>query len=506
MPTMSTRPPPPLRLAVGLRVCAALLVLAASCASETAPGGAGPDFTGERVGAAEPGTVSPDTEAATAQTTVPVPEAESAAAQPEAETAVAPVPDPDSSPDPDVPPIEDDATTEPDVQPPDDTTTGTDDTTEPSDDTTTEPSDNATTQTEEQPSDDTTTEPSDDTTQTEEQPPDDTTTEPSDDTTIETDEQSPDDTTEPPDDTTADTDQQPPDDTTADTDQQPPDDAATEAEGEHAEAGAQLSRGGELLFEPGDGSPARRLVAAYGHPSSGALGVLGEQGPEEAVERLRSIAEGYEADGSAILPTFEIIATVASASAGADGDYSRMTDHEAIRPWIEVAAANGVYVVLDLQPGRSDFLSQAKHYEEFLRLPHVGLALDPEWRLKPDQVHLRQVGTVDAAEINRVAEWLAGIVREDALPQKLLIVHQFRFSMITNREQIETPPELAVMIHMDGQGSLGAKYNTWNALTGEPDADQFYWGWKNFYDEDSPMATPEQVLELSPNIFFVSFQ
>ena len=268
----------------------------------------------------------------------------------------------------------------------------------------------------------------------------------------------------------------------------------------------ELPGGGVFLFDPGDDSPGRRMVAAYGHPSTGGLGVLGEQGPEAAVERLRSMAEGYNADGSAVLLAFEIIATVASASAGADGDYSRVTDHELIRPWIETAAANDVYVVLDLQPGRTDFLSQAKLYEEFLRLPHVGLALDPEWRLKPDQVHLRQVGTVDAAEINQVVDWLAGIVREEALPQKLLIVHQFRFSMITNREQIETPPELAVLIHMDGQGSLGAKYNTWNSLTGLPDADRFWWGWKNFYDEDSPVATPDQVLDLSPNTAFVSFQ
>ena len=270
--------------------------------------------------------------------------------------------------------------------------------------------------------------------------------------------------------------------------------------------GEELPGGGLLLFEPGDEGPGRRLVAVYGHPSTSSLGVLGEQEPEAAVERLRSVADGYGADGSAILPTFEIIATVASASPGADGDYSSMTGHEVIRPWIEAAAANDVYVVLDLQPGRSDFLSQAKHYEEFLRLPHVGLALDPEWRLKPDQVHLAQIGTVDAAEINRVVDWLAGIVREEALPQKLLIVHQFRLAMITNREQIETPPELAVLIHMDGQGSLTAKYNTWNALTGRADADRFHWGWKNFYDEDSPMAAPEQVLELSPNIVFVSFQ
>ena len=113
---------------------------------------------------------------------------------------------------------------------------------------------------------------------------------------------------------------------------------------------------------------------------------------------------------------------------------------------------------------------------------------------------------MDAAEINQVVDWLAGIVREEALPQKLLIVHQFRVSMITNRELIETPPELAVLIHMDGQGSLGAKYNTWNLLTSLADADRFYWGWKNFYDEDHPMATPEQVLARSPNIVFVSFQ
>lgn len=29
---------------------------------------------------------------------------------------------------------------------------------------------------------------------------------------------------------------------------------------------------------------------------------------------------------------------------------------------------------------------------------------------------------------------------------------------------------------------------------------------KGKYDEDSPMATPDQVLELSPNPVFVSFQ
>ncbi len=267
--------------------------------------------------------------------------------------------------------------------------------------------------------------------------------------------------------------------------------------------GDEIPGGGLVMF---GSEPDRRLVAMYGHPASRGLGVLGEQGPAEGVELLGSIVAGYDADGARVLPTFEIIATVASAAPGPNGDYSSVTARDVIEPWVEVAAANGVYVVLDLQPGRTDFLTQAKIYEEFLRLPHVGLALDPEWRLKPDQVHMVQVGTVDAAEINQVSEWLAGIVREEALPQKLFVVHQFHVSMITNRHRIETPPELAVVVHMDGHGSQGTKQSTWDVLTGAPDADGFYWGWKIFYDEDVTVGTPEQILNLTPTPVFVSFQ
>ena len=267
--------------------------------------------------------------------------------------------------------------------------------------------------------------------------------------------------------------------------------------------GDELPGGGLLMFEPGR---PRRLVAMYGHPATSQLGVLGEQDPSQGVARVRSIAQGYDADGSDVLPTFELIATVASANAGRDGDYSNETAIDELVPWIETAAANDMYVVLDLQSGRTDFLTQAKQYEELLRLPHVGLALDPEWRLRADQVHLRQIGTVDAAEINQVVRWLAGLVREEALPQKLLVLHQFRFSMITNRELVETPPELAVLVHMDGQGAIATKYSTWDALTGESDAHRFYWGWKNFYDEDFPTPTAEEVLALTPSPLFVSYQ
>jgi hypothetical protein len=263
--------------------------------------------------------------------------------------------------------------------------------------------------------------------------------------------------------------------------------------------GPTLPNGGHLLFDD------ERMVAIYGHPGSTVLGALGEQDLDGAVARVREVAAPYDADGAEVLPTFEIITTIASAEPGARGDYSRRTDPELLRPWIDRAAEEGFYVVLDLQPGRTDFLEQAQEYEELLREPHVGLALDPEWRLEPDQVHLRQIGNVQAEEVQRVADWLAALTREHRLPQKALVLHQFRLAMLPDRDTIVTPPELAIVVHMDGQGAIEDKYATYDLIT-EGVEDRWVWGWKNFYDEDVPTPTPAEVLALDPLPWFVSYQ
>jgi hypothetical protein len=262
----------------------------------------------------------------------------------------------------------------------------------------------------------------------------------------------------------------------------------------------ELPGGGYLVY------PGRRIVMLYGNPLTAALGPLGEQGPDEAVERIRRISEPYGADGLTVLPAFEIIVTVASADSGADGNYSNEFGLDVFGEYLEAARREGLYVILDLQPGRTDFLTQAKQYEEILKEPFVGLALDPEWRLKPDQVHLEQIGTVTAEEVNTVVDWLADLVRENNLPQKVLLLHQFRTSMLQNRETIRAPEELAVVIQMDGLGRLETKYNTWNVLTDGWEDHPWRWGWKNFYDEDDPTPTPDIVLDLVPTVVMVSYQ
>jgi hypothetical protein len=265
----------------------------------------------------------------------------------------------------------------------------------------------------------------------------------------------------------------------------------------------ELFGGGTTVF------PDRRIVAYYGNPLTFRLGILGETDPDRAVERVTERAALYNAEGlPPAQPGFEIIVTVASNRAGEDGNYSNEMPLETIRPWIDIAIERGVSVILDLQPGRSDFVTQAKLYEEFLRLPNVGLALDPEWRLKPDQRHLRQIGSVGAEEINAVVDYLTTLVHEETLPQKILVLHQFQERMLPDRQLVDTPPEIAVVVHVDGQGSLGSKYGTWAAMLAAPTLpeQQLWWGWKNFIDEDFPTATPGQVNAVEPLPVVVTYQ
>ena len=110
-----------------------------------------------------------------------------------------------------------------------------------------------------------------------------------------------------------------------------------------------------------------------------------------------------------MVPAFELIATVAQANPGVGGDYSFEAPISLLEPWVDAAGKAGMYVVLDLQPGRANFLDQAKLYEPLLRLPHVGLALDPEWRIAARQLPLSRSAAPRRREINSVYRWLADL-------------------------------------------------------------------------------------------------
>jgi len=268
-----------------------------------------------------------------------------------------------------------------------------------------------------------------------------------------------------------------------------------------AMTGRQLPGGGQVLF------PGHRLVALYGHPGTPGLGVLGQQDLTASVARAEQMAAAYQPLSRVpVVPAFEIIATVAEASQGPDGNYSYESPVSLLQPWVSQAAAAGMYVVLDLQPGRANLLAQAQLYQSLLQLPNVGLAIDAEWKLQPGQKPLRQIGHVDIGEVNSVVHWLAALTARYQLPQKLLVLHQFQLSMINGESDLDTSEDdLAIVIHMDGQGTQPEKQETWNAVTSAAPGNVFF-GWKNFLVKDHPMLTPQETMTNTPLPVMISYQ
>ncbi|MGH3247778.1 MAG: hypothetical protein ACRDOI_16480, partial [Trebonia sp.] len=64
---------------------------------------------------------------------------------------------------------------------------------------------------------------------------------------------------------------------------------------------------------------------------------------------------------------------------------------------------------------------------------------------------------------------------------------------------------LAIVIHMDGQGTPAMKQATWNAVTAAAPRGVFF-GWKDFLVKDHPMLTPGQTMTKSPTPVMISYQ
>src|SRR5690625_8012015 len=100
---------------------------------------------------------------------------------------------------------------------------------------------------------------------------------------------------------------------------------------------------------------------------------------------------------------------------------------------------------------------------------------------------MQQIGSVSAAEINETTQWLAELTAEHDLPQKMVILHQFRTSMIPDREQVNTDhSELAMVLHADGHGTPEQKLDTWRVLKQDHTADK-HMVRKNIYSPSTPM-------------------
>ena len=218
----------------------------------------------------------------------------------------------------------------------------------------------------------------------------------------------------------------------------------------------QLPGGGTQVF------PGHRLIGFAGAPSSPAFGRLtGDLAA--ASEQLRQQAAGY---GSAppVLPVFELIATVAQASRGPNGNYSIAADDSTVQQYLAAARAAGGILLLDIQPGSGDFLAAVQYYEKWLVQPDVGVALDPEWAVSRGQVPGDVFGHTTGAVIDSVSAYLDALVTANRLPQKVLVYHQLKVSIVDGEAAMVDRPGVAVVKTVDGIGVAADKIGTYQRV------------------------------------------
>ena len=248
------------------------------------------------------------------------------------------------------------------------------------------------------------------------------------------------------------------------------------------------------------------ILAFYGHPRSRNMGILGRYSKEELNRRLTALAAEYkEAGGRNVIKAFYLI----YGTVWPDANIGILPE-ALLREYIEFALENDILIFIDHQIGRFTPAEGLTRMLPWLRYPNVHLALDPEWRTTRPNL---EIGSVSADELNQVQRIMENYMIENNIPgERLLVVHQFNWRMISNRERVQTNFSKVRLVHCaDGFGPPAMKRASYAANAQAPNIPVK--GFKLFYDfgipgagVDIPLMTPKEVFGLNPRPYVVMYQ
>ena len=267
-------------------------------------------------------------------------------------------------------------------------------------------------------------------------------------------------------------------------------------------AQATLPRGGRDVF------PRYRLVGYAGVTGASTLGRLGTGPLDQRVTEIERRAKPYAA-GREILPVVEVIATVVQGSPGRDGEYRvRLTDAQ-IAKYHKAARKHRAVMLLNLQPGRSESITETKAFQKWLKEPDVGVALDPEWAMDRGQRPGGVYGHTTGAELDEVARYLSGLVKQYNLPEKVMVYHEVARSVVRKESDLKDHDGVVAIKSVDGLGHPGPKKNTYRVVN-KTTPKFVHVGFKLFFTEDrrhgGRLMTPNEVLGLKPPPEYVMFE
>ncbi|MDR2135925.1 MAG: hypothetical protein LBO76_04845 [Treponema sp.] len=249
------------------------------------------------------------------------------------------------------------------------------------------------------------------------------------------------------------------------------------------------------------------IIAFYGHPNSSNMGILGRHPIEELDTMLNKVATEYAAanGGRGIRRAFYII----FGTVWPEGEIGIIND-ALLTKWIQYGLEHDILIFIDHQMGRYDPVGSLTRMLPWLRYPNVHLALDPEWRTtKP----MKEIGSITADELNQVQQVMENYMVENNIPwERLLVIHQFNWRMIMNREQVKSDFERVRLVHCaDGFGPPRIKRDSYayNAQARNMPIK----GFKLFYNSglpgagyDQPLLSPADVYALNPRPYVIMYQ
>ncbi len=229
------------------------------------------------------------------------------------------------------------------------------------------------------------------------------------------------------------------------------------------------------------------LLTIYGRAFSTAP-ILGRLGMDDNFTQLewqvQPYAQGIKANNGGTDPRITVHLIYAMAvPCGVTGNCLYYLDDagvDIVKTYITEAARRHWLVVLDDQLGRSDPATEMQRIisKGYLKYDNVEVALDPEFRTAAYQSTPGiPIGTVSAAEINAAGAMLnVYAARLGLLHRKIMMVHQFREDMITDRQTLRQDLfYVDTVVIADGFGTPGLKAHIYDELLSPGASDAIHW-------------------------------
>lgn len=243
------------------------------------------------------------------------------------------------------------------------------------------------------------------------------------------------------------------------------------------------------------------IVAYYGRPGVRTMGALGKYSLEAIIPIIRAKANEYKkASGNQnIVPGFDIIYDMATIHPGRNKNYISTLSSQKLMPYIHAANKHGFALFLDLQIGKKTPVQSIGSVLKYLKYENVHIAIDPEFNVYGVGIRPgKSIGHITGNQVNQAQEAMSNYMKEHGIKEKkILIVHMFRHSMLTNKKDIKTYDNINLVFNLDGFGTAGLKVSIYNGIYTKRISNKVASGFKLFFNQDKPyLMTPKQVLGL----------